>query len=235
MSSVEISGIQLQKRPGIKRIVVKLSHVGRFAIAPAQPQPSVRSGEAGVQKGRRAPCRVKIPRVAKRAVRLGKRSNHQRIPGGQHLVVAVQRRAAAAEVKQPFTQPAEALRLLFIRCVFQQVCDASALKVAGFGNAVPAAKARRVLRAERLFNRLGREQVVRTLLAAAVGVLSAVKRAFGACQLPQDIIERAARGRLPKRPAVLRKRVQICIGEQGVVIEHFFKMRRKPPPVGGVA
>ena len=92
-----------------------------------------------------------------------------------------------------------------------------------------------VLRAEHRADLLRREEVVSALLAAAVGVLPGGKAAVLLPQLAQAVVQRALRDCAPEGVAPLLPGLGEAQGQQGVVVERLFKMRREPFPVGAVA
>ena len=89
--------------------------------------------------------------------------------------------------------------------------------------------------AEDALHLIGREEIVRTLVPAAVGILPAEEAAVRSLELAQAVVKRVLGHGAPERHVSILPRLGICECQQGVVIERLFKMRRKPLAVSGVA
>ena len=103
------------------------------------------------------------------------------------------------------------------------------------GDSKPVAEGRRLPHPQDLLHVRPGEEVELSLLAAAVRVLTAREAAAGQTQLPQGVVQGAA-GRLPViGPPRLGVGLQVRAGEQGVVVQHFFKVGHLPPIIGAIA
>ena len=204
----------------------------RLAVAPAGEKSSLRVCHMPADKRRRVFRRARIARLVEHQPRAGKSRDHQSVPRGEHLVVAVERRARLAEVVQLLQNRLR--RFGFpIRCI-NQTGDVFAVEISTFRNAAALAE-RLGVRAQYLRQLVRRENVVLALDAIAVGVLPAIESACRIGQLAQHVIQRPLRGVTLPRKLAIPPCFRIGEREQRVVVEHLLKMRRKPPPVGGVA
>ncbi len=77
--------------------------------------------------------------------------------------------------------------------------------------------------------------IVAAFLAFAIGVQAAVKPASRVSQFAQAEIQGFFRYPLEQGVAPYLPGMQIGSGEQGVIVEHFFKMRHQPTRIGAVA
>ena len=126
------------------------------------------------------------------------------------------------------------LRLLIELSLTEQIRDAFALKITLPGDAVPLAEAFCIRPAQRPGQFIGGQHVIFPLCALAVRVLAAAKAALGAGQFPQHIVQRAADDLRIKGTAGMLECLRVGQRQQGVVVEHFFKVGNQPAFIGGV-
>ncbi len=235
IGDAEGRAVQLQQAPGIEGIVVQLAGMCGIAVPPARQQTAVFIAQIVLDKVRCLRGRVLIVRLVKNQSRAGKCRDHQAVPRGEHLVIPMQCGPTAPVVRHLFQHRRHVVRLLFPVGGMHQVENIFPLKIAAFRDAEAAAEACGVLLAQNVREFIRREHIVFALCALAVRILSAVKPAHGVAQLSEHIIQGAA-GDLPVIRAMgLLPRLGIGHGEQRVVIQHFFKVRREPLPVGRIA
>ena len=109
------------------------------------------------------------------------------------------------------------------------------MEVPLLGDVVALAEVPSLVLTQDTFHFLGRPQVVFSLYALAVCVLSAEKAAALAAKLPQAIIQRLLRHPAIESEVPLLPGLRVAQRQQGIVVEGFFKVGRQPLPVGGIA
>ena len=123
---------------------------------------------------------------------------------------------------------------VFCPALFQQVRDVFSFKISFFRDSEKTAESRAVVAAEDGNDLFRGESVVFSLDSVAVRVLSAEKSPFFVRQFPQYVGDRLPhyrqKARFFRQPVGFR----VSMDEQGIVIEHLFKMRNQPSFVRGI-
>ena len=124
------------------------------------------------------------------------------------------------------------------RITSKKIRDAPALKVALMRYIVISAKSQSFFFSQYALYLIGRKHIILALLPLAVSILSAVKAAVGRGHFPQHIVCRSFCGvKIKLCPAlILCKSMSpaICKHQQGVIIQHLFKMRHQKVFICGI-
>ena len=161
---------------------------------------------------------------------VGKGAQHQSVPSGDHLLVAVRPRPSCPRRQQPFARRVENLD----RARRHRVQDVAALEISRGRHIERAAERARLFDTEDRLQLLRYPQIEAALLAFGIRVEARVEAAFGRCHLPQDerqrrfghASERQVMGQLPG--------IEVGARQQRVVVEHLFEMRYEPTLVDAV-
>ena len=173
-----------------------------------------------------------IRRLPKRPIRLPKRGNHQPIPTRLNFLIAVGLHAPFPRFKQH--RPPSRHRGFIHLFVYRDIRDILPLEIAPRRNIAIATKRRAILLAQQRDHLLRLPHEKLALFPLAIRVLRGVKPALGRGHLPHCVLANGSGDAREQR--VLRHqiglRVQPC--EQGVVVQHLFKMRHEPAGIHGI-
>ena len=203
----------------------------RLAVLPRAQQPPLGVARLVEQEARRAGRGVHVVVAFEHGAGLRERRDHERVPGGEPLVVEARPdalRARLVEERAPARQP--------LRRAGPAHRDVAALEVAAVGGAEPGDRLVGVgLARERLAHLLDAPDVELALDALRVRVEGGEEAALGAAHLAQRPVERLLAYRAEQRLAGHLPAVQVRAREQGVVVEHLLEVGDEPVGVHRVA
>ena len=139
----------------------------------------------------------------------------------------MQRRSAEPIFVQLFTAAAQAV-IFAPALVAEQIGNIFPFKIAVLGNIIPAAQALGIRLSKHPDDFIRRQDIIPAFHSVAVSILAAVELAVRSGQLPQNIVQCIRSDAPVDRVSCLFIRFKICIGQQCIVVEHFFKMRHQP-------
>ena len=225
--------VQRQQRLEQEGVVLQVCVELRLAVLVGAQEAAFGVAQGAQHELGAAARRVKVVLASQHRAGLGQGGDHQRVPGGEALVVEARPDPLRARLAEGPAGLGEALGLGRRRAA-RQVEDASPLEVARLGDPVVVDRLLRRL-AQHGADLLRRPDVEAALLALGVGVERRVEAALRPAHLAQRPVERlladAAVALVPERlPAV-----QVGAGEQRVVVEHLLEVGDEPGGVDRVA
>ena len=199
-----------------------------FQLRSSRPSPSRSSRRTKSAAARR---RLQVVGALEHRAGVGERRDHQRVPGGEALVVEPRPYALGAHVVEAAPPLVAALGL-----AGPAHRDVAALEVAAVGGAEPGDRLVGVRQvAQRGAHLLDRPDVELALHALGVRVERRVEAALGAAHLAQGPIERLLGDGPEQRLAGHLPAVQVGAREQRVVVEHLLEVGDQPVRVHRVA
>ena len=202
-----------------------------LAVLPAAQQPAILGAQLAEHEVRRRARGVEVVVPLEHRARVGERGDHQRVPGGQPLVVEARPDALGAHVVEPLPPCVAALGL-----ARPAHGDVPPLEVAAVGGAEPRDRLVGVrLALERGPHLLDAPDVELALLALGVGVERGVEAALGAAHLAERPVERLLGHGPEQRVARDLPAVQVRARQQRVVVEHLLEVGDEPVGVDRVA
>ena len=224
-------------------VVVQVGVQFGFTEPPTVQQTTIGPTKFVEQESRGPLRRPQITRLVKHVGGLRHGVDHQRIPTDQDLVVLGRADAAIAHFEQPpprlgqlaiqaFRIPTMDGRALGNR--LGQIQDTLSLEVASRTDVVHITKPLGQFLAQDRAYFVGRPNVEFPFLPFAVGVLGTVETALGVRHVLKNVVERLGDHAGISRMARGAVGVQVDGGEQSVVVQHFFEVRRQPPRIDTV-
>ena len=196
------------------------------------------------QHGLGGPDRAfEIIRAPKLPARQRKGADRQAVPGRDDLMIAERRAACFPPPPEPLSGFAQALNQCVVvetlppGIIFQrlsQIGDIPALEITGPGDLIQRHEFRRRSLQHGL-DFLFVPDKKPALFAFAVGVGRGIKRAARVAHLAHEIIQRFRGHPLEVPGAGQLPGPDQHGGEVGLVVQHLFKVRHEPAPVGGIA
>ena len=211
-------------------MVLEVGAETRLAAVVGAQEPAVGVAHLAEQELRAGDGGIAVVGTLERRARVGQGGDHQRVPGGQPLVVERRPHALLARFPQPrldLIQPL-GIRRRAHRCP-------AALEVGRPGHAeVRERNLGEVVVAERGPHLLGRPDVEAALLALGVGVERRREAALLLAQVAQRPVERLGADAGEERLAGDLEAVQVRARQQRVVVEHLLEVRDHPARVDRV-